>query len=145
MTASAGARRRILHLGLGAFHRAHQAVVLQRLHDLGDPSWTLASGNVRPDDAPLIAALVASGGSYTLETVSPSGERRYDSIRAISEVLPWDRELRRLIAAGAGAATAIISFTVTEAGYYLDGEDRLDLSHADVVGDLQSVRARGAG
>ena len=41
---------RIVHLGLGAFHRAHQAVYLQRLHALGDTSWSLASGNIRPHD-----------------------------------------------------------------------------------------------
>ena len=39
--------RIILHLGLGSFHRAHQAVYLNRLHALGDTRWQLAGGNLR--------------------------------------------------------------------------------------------------
>ncbi|HYS14986.1 MAG TPA: mannitol dehydrogenase family protein, partial [Burkholderiaceae bacterium] len=47
----------MLHLGLGSFHRAHQAVYLQDLIDSGDTSWVLAGGNTRPDMADVIAAL----------------------------------------------------------------------------------------
>ena len=63
----------ILHLGLGSFHRAHQAVYLQALHDRGDMSWELAGGHIRPDMPETIAALQAQGGAYTLETISPHG------------------------------------------------------------------------
>ncbi|HEY8356926.1 MAG TPA: mannitol dehydrogenase family protein, partial [Ramlibacter sp.] len=124
---------RILHLGLGAFHRAHQAVYLQRLHDAGDRSWSLASGNIRPDDAGTVAALQRAGGAYTLETVTPQGERSYQRITAIAQVIPWDERLSGVLAVGADAATRIVSFTVTEAGYYLDGRDDLDLAHPDVA------------
>ena len=61
-----------LHLGLGSFHRAHQAVYLQRLHDLGDTGWVIAGGNLRPDMPETISALQAQGGAYTLETISPA-------------------------------------------------------------------------
>ena len=46
---------RILHIGLGSFHRAHQAVYLNQLHKLGDKSWVLAGGNIRADMADTIA------------------------------------------------------------------------------------------
>ena len=59
----------ILHLGLGSFHRAHQALYLHQLHQLGDTRWVLAGGNLRPDMQDTIAALQAQGGAYTLETV----------------------------------------------------------------------------
>jgi D-arabinitol 4-dehydrogenase len=108
---------RILHLGLGAFHRAHQAVFLQRLQDLGDRSWTLAGGNLRPDDTATLDALRRSGGAYTLETVAPDASRSYRRITALQQVLPWQPDHAALIAAGADATTRIISFTVTEAGY----------------------------
>jgi D-arabinitol 4-dehydrogenase len=137
--------RRILHLGLGAFHRAHQAVYLQRLHDAGDRSWTLASGNIRPHDAATVDALRHAGGAYTLETVTPQGERSYQRITAITQVLPWDAQLSAVITAGADPATRIVSFTVTEAGYYLDGQDDLDLHHPDVAADLQAARAGACG
>ena len=80
----------MLHLGLGSFHRAHQAVYLQRLIEAGDTRWSLSGANIRPDMAELVAALRAQGGRYTLETVSPAGEYRYEQIEAIREVLPYE-------------------------------------------------------
>ncbi len=126
----------ILHLGLGSFHRAHQAVYLQRLHDAGDRRWMLVGGNLRPDMADTIAALQAQGGAYTLETVSPSGERHYERITAIQKVIAYEPSLAGLIEVGADEATRIISFTVTEAGYYLDDHNRLDTGYADLASDL---------
>lgn len=135
----------ILHIGLGSFHRAHQAVYLQQLHDLGDRSWSLIGGNTRPDMADTIAALVAQGGRYTLETVTPAGVRSYQTVAAISRVIPFAPGLAPLVAAGADADTRILSFTVTEAGYALDAQDRLDLTAPDIARDLASARAGQAG
>ncbi|MBL0124477.1 MAG: mannitol dehydrogenase family protein [Betaproteobacteria bacterium] len=135
----------ILHLGIGSFHRAHQAVYLQRLIDAGDVSWTLAGGNTRPDMADTVAALQAQGGAYTLETVTPAGERRYETIRAIKTIVPYAPGLAGLIRIGADPATRIISFTVTEAGYYLDANDKLDFSFADLAGDMARARDGLAG
>ncbi len=131
----------MLHLGLGSFHRAHQAVYLHELIRSGDASWTLAGGNTRPDMAETIAALAAQGGAYTLETISPAGEHRYERITSIRQVIPYTPDLAGLIAEGAKAATKIISFTVTEAGYYLDAKNRLDpASFPDLAADLERSR-----
>lgn len=126
----------ILHIGLGSFHRAHQAVYLHELREKGDTSWSIVGGNIRNDMADTMAALAAQNGEYTLETVSPAGERRYERIKSIREVIPFDPSLARLIDVGADAATRIISFTVTEAGYYLDDQNKLDPGHADLRADL---------
>ena len=126
----------ILHLGLGSFHRAHQAVYLQRLIDQGDTAWSIAGGNLRPDMVETVAALQAQGGAYTLETVTPAGERHYERITAIRKIIPYEPSLAGLIDVGADPATRIISFTVTEAGYYLGSDHRLDTRHADVASDL---------
>lgn len=131
----------MLHLGLGSFHRAHQAVYLHELIKRGDASWTLAGGNTRPDMADTIAALAAQGGAYTLETISPAGEHRYERITAIRQVIPYTPDLAGLIAVGASAATKIVSFTVTEAGYYLDAKNRLDpASFPDLAADIERAR-----
>ena len=135
----------MLHLGLGSFHRAHQAVYLHELIKTGDASWTLAGGNTRPDMAETVAALAAQGGAYTLETISPAGEHRYERITSIRQVIPWDPELAGLVALGARAATKIISFTVTEAGYYLDAKNRLDLNFPDLAADVRAAKAGRAG
>ena len=46
----------ILHLGLGSFHRAHQAVYVHQLRQQGDTRWSITGGNLRPDMADTIAA-----------------------------------------------------------------------------------------
>ena len=132
----------ILHIGVGAFHRAHQAVYLQALHETGDSSWSIVGGNIRDDQPDTMAALTAQNGEYTLETVSPAGQRHYQRIRSIREVSPFDPTLKRLIEVGAQEATRIISFTVTEAGYYLTPKHQLDPSHADLRADLDDGGAR---
>ncbi len=136
---------RILHLGLGAFHRAHQAVYLQRLHDAGDRRWSLAAGNLRRDGDAVLDALIAQQGAYTLETVSPEGRRQYQRIGSIAHVVPPDAGVAALIALGADADTAIVSLTITESGYGLDARGELDLQAADIAADLQATREQRAG
>ena len=126
-----------LHLGVGSFHRAHQAVYLQQLHNQGDTRWYLVGGNIRPDMADTMKALQAQNGRYTLETVTPGGERAYQSIDVLRQVIAYDAELAGLKAVAIDPATRIISFTVTEAGYYLDADNNLDESYTDLCTDLK--------
>ena len=136
----------ILHLGLGSFHRAHQAVYVHQLRELGDTRWAIAGGNLRPDMLDTIAALQAQGGAYTLETVTPQGERRYTRITSIERVLSYQDDLAPLVAVATDPATRIISFTVTEAGYYLDARNRLDwATFPDLRADLEAVKSGQAG
>ncbi|MBL8352823.1 MAG: mannitol dehydrogenase family protein [Burkholderiaceae bacterium] len=135
----------MLHLGLGSFHRAHQAVYLHALHETGDQAWIIAGGNTRPDLADTLAALAAQGGAYTLETISPAGEHRYQRIGAIRRVIPYTPDLGGLVEQGAKPETKIVSFTVTEAGYYLDAKHRLDLGFADLAADLERARQGQSG
>jgi len=135
----------MLHLGLGSFHRAHQAVYLHQLHQQGDRRWMLAGGNIRPDMAETIDTLIAQKGAYTLEAVTPQGERTYTRVTSISQVVPFDEHLSGLIKVGAEPQTRIISFTVTEAGYYIDANNQLDFSFADLKADLDAVRQGRAG
>ena len=131
----------ILHLGLGSFHRAHQAVYLHELIKQESArsesaSWVLAGGNLRPDMADTVAALQRQGGAYTLETVSPAGDRHYERITSIRQIIPYEPSLAGLIEVGADADTRIISFTVTEAGYYLDSHNRLETTYTELASDL---------
>jgi len=135
-----------LHLGLGSFHRAHQAVYLQRLHDLGDTGWVIAGGNLRPDMPETISALQAQGGAYTLETISPAGEHAYERITSIRHVVTHQADLAPLVALACNPSTRIVSFTVTEAGYYLDAQDQLDwATFSELQADVDAVRQGQAG
>lgn len=126
-----------MHIGAGSFHRAHQAWYLHRLLQQGDDSWHIALGNIRQDASELLNQLAAQNGEYTLETVTPEGQRRYETITSVKKILPWDAELNALISQGSNTATKVIAFTVTEGGYYLDPEHQLDPHHPDIQADIQ--------
>jgi len=132
-----------LHIGAGSFHRAHQAVYLHRLRERGDEEdrrWQLALANIRSDMTPLLDALDKNDGRYTLETVTPQGQRAYETIHAIRSIVPWDAQLKSLVKSGAEPRTRVISFTVTEGGYYLDHEHLLDVHNPDLAADLAGER-----
>ncbi|MDR5751506.1 MULTISPECIES: D-arabinitol 4-dehydrogenase [unclassified Caballeronia] len=130
----------ILHIGAGSFHRAHQAWYLHRLIESGDTRWSLAVGNIRGEMNAVLEALAAQDGAYTLETVTPQGERAYETVKSITKVVPWSADLNALIVAGAAPETKIVSFTVTEGGYYLDENDKLDTANPDLAADLKGAR-----
>ncbi len=132
-----------MHLGAGSFHRAHQAWYLHKLREQGDDSWGIALGNIRSDAVPLLQQLAAQQGEYVLETVTPDGVRAYETITSLRKILPWDSDIRALVEQGAQSETRVISFTVTEAGYYLTPEFELDLTQrdiqADITGDIHTI------
>lgn len=126
-----------LHIGLGSFHRAHQAWYLHRLIASGDKRWHIAAGNIRQDAEQVVEALIAQNGRYVLETVSPEGDREYEEIASIQKLLPWQNGLQPLIDEGANPQTKVIAFTVTEGGYYLNTSHQLETSNPDLITDLQ--------
>ncbi|EIS60423.1 mannitol dehydrogenase Rossmann domain protein, partial [Yersinia pestis PY-64] len=126
-----------LHIGAGSFHRAHQAWYLHRLLASGDDRWTIALANIRDDAIPLLDTLRAQHGEYVLETVTPSGERQYEKITSLRNIIPWDKALDHLVAQGSKPETRVISFTVTEGGYYLDNQFNLQQDNSDIQADLR--------
>lgn len=125
-----------MHIGAGSFHRAHQAWYLHRLIQQGDDSWSIALGNIRNDANTLLDNLAKQNGEYTLETVSPEGERQYEKITSVRKILHWDSNLSQLVEQGCDKATRVIAFTVTEAGYYLTPQHELDAEQPDIKADL---------
>ena len=128
-----------LHIGLGSFHRAHQAWYLNQLLEQGDQRWHIAAGNIRNDAEATVSTLHQQQGEYVLETVTPAGERHYEVIKSIQTLLPWQEDLAPLIEEGAKAATKVIAFTVTEGGYYLKTDHRLDVDNAGLKADLNGA------
>jgi hypothetical protein len=129
-----GPLSKIHHLGLGLVSpRAFRPFyLLAHLHDAGDRSWSLAAGNIRADDHRRTRGACRRDNAelYTLETVTPDRDaplrsgitatpRRSCSLRAQSR--------GALLASGRFRLTRqVVSFTVTEAGYYSRRERPLD-------------------
>ncbi|UYB60133.1 mannitol dehydrogenase family protein (plasmid) [Klebsiella michiganensis] len=129
-----------LHIGAGSFHRAHQAWYLNELRRFGDFSWHLMLGNIREDQLDIQKALLAQQGIYTLETIKPDGGKNYERIESIREVILWEPGLNNLISRGSDIETKIISFTVTEAGYYLDKDENIIADNPDILSDFYGDR-----
>ena len=103
---------RIVHLGLGAFHRAHQAWYTQLANDGGD-DWGIAAFTGRTPDAAV--ALAAQDGVYTLVERAASGDRARTIESIVSATDGSDRGAWR--SAFADPEVAVVTLTVTEAGY----------------------------
>ena len=129
----------IVHLGVGAFHRAHQAAMTEAAIVAGDTDWAIIAASLRSPDTR--DALMPQDGLYTLAVRDAAGER-LQVIGVIRDVLVGPENPERLIAAMADAAIRIVSMTVTEKGYCHDpATGTLDANHPDIVHDLSRLDA----
>ena len=126
----------IVHIGLGNFHRAHQAWYLHRLFDMGfDRDWAIIGAGVRPGDAKQREKLLAQDCMSTLIELDPSGKSAEIS-GAMIDFLPVEADNAALIAQMADPVIRIVSLTVTEGGYYIDAATGgFDATHADILHD----------
>lgn len=116
----------VVHVGVGAFHRAHQALHLDELlHDPAQQRWALAGVNLRAESVPLLERLAARDGRYVLKTVASDGASDWREIAALRELVDHGREPERAVALLARPEVQLVTMTVTEAGYYLDDAERL--------------------
>jgi fructuronate reductase len=104
----------VVHLGLGAFHRAHQAIVFDALLASGDARWGVLGVAMRSTE--LADALARQDGLYTLQIASAAG-RRWQIAGAIQQTCVAAREPEQVIAAIAAPATRWVTLTVTEKAY----------------------------
>ena len=130
----------IVHLGVGGFHRAHEAMYLDRLMSDGQAlDWAICGVGVLPSDARMRDALIAQDGLYTLVEKAPDGTWEARVVGSIVEYLLAPDDPERVIERMADPAVRIVSLTVTEGGYNLDPltgefvEDAPDVRH-----DLQA-------
>ena len=127
----------IVHIGLGNFHRAHQAWYLHRLMDEGlAQDWAILGAGVRPADAEQRTRMLAQDCLTTLIELDPSGKSAEVTGSMIGFV-PVAADNAPLIAHMADPAIRIVALTVTEGGYYQTSAGTLDTAHADIQHDAQ--------
>ncbi len=125
----------IVHIGLGNFHRAHQAWYLHRLMDQGlNHDWAIIGAGVRPADAAQRDRMLAQDCLTTLIELDPSGKSAEVTGSMIDFVPVLDGN-GPLIATMADPAIRIVALTVTEGGYYQTGAGGFDAGHADMIHD----------
>lgn len=128
---------RLVHLGLGAFHRAHQVFYTARAEaDPAQPQWGYCSFTGR---GPGMAELLGSqDGLFTLVTRSADGDKA-EVVENIVEAQPATN-IARLVELMSSPELAVITLTITEAGYHLAEGLTLDTSSEDVAADITALR-----
>ena len=127
----------IVHLGIGAFHRAHQAMFTDAaLAATGDLSWGLVGAGVISAD--MKDALMPQDGLYALAEMGADSEK-VKVIGSIIDVFGGAEDAEKLLAKMSDVSTRIVSITVTEKGYYLDlATGKLQINAPAIAADLAS-------
>src|ERR1700721_1396102 len=111
----------IVHVGVGNFHRSHQAMYLDTLMNSGKAlDWGICGIGLQPSNVAMRDALAAQDGLYTL--VIRHGDGNWDArvIGSVVEYLFAPDDPEAAIEKMAAPSTRIVSLTVTEGGYSLD-------------------------
>jgi mannitol 2-dehydrogenase len=111
----------IVHFGVGGFHRAHQAMYLDRLLNKGlATDWGICGVGVLPADKKMAEALGTQDGLYTLLLENPDGTHDARVIGSIVDYRFAPDDPEAVIELLAAPSTRIISLTITEGGYSID-------------------------
>ena len=131
----------IVHIGVGNFHRAHQAVYLNDLFDAGaDHDWALVGAGVRAADIDMRAKLEAQDWLTTVVEQEADATTVRVTGAMIDFIRPFDVEA--MLSALARPEIRIVSLTVTEGGYYISpATQRFDPSHPDIAADAANPDA----
>ncbi len=126
----------IVHIGLGNFHRAHQAWYLQQLMQKGlAHDWAIVGAGVRPADEGQRQKLSGQDYLTTLIELDPAG-RSAEVVGSMINFVPVEPDNAALIAQMADPAIRIVSLTITEGGYYIDPVTKgFDVAHPDMQHD----------
>ncbi len=129
----------ILHVGVGNFHRAHQAVYADDLlSEGGERCWGILGAGVMPSDTDMRRDLEEQDWLYAV--VEQDAKREAARIiGSLTGFLPVDQGHASIIAAMRNPAIRIVSLTITEGGYFLDSASgAFDVDHTDVQADIAS-------
>ncbi|MDT5298525.1 MAG: mannitol 2-dehydrogenase, partial [Mycobacterium sp.] len=135
----------IVHFGVGGFHRAHQAMYVDRLLEEGRAKdWGICGVGVMPADRRMADVMAAQDGLYTLLALRSDGDREARVIGSIVRYLFAPDDPEAVIELIAAPTTHIVSLTITEGGYDVDHQPADGVSVFALVTDaLARRRDRG--
>lgn len=130
----------ILHVGVGNFHRAHQATYLHRLFQLGDDlDWAITGAGVKPFDEIMREKLRAQDWLTCVVELDPKGFSA-DIIGSIIDFVEVDPN--KIIDKMVDENIRIVSLTLTEGGYFVDAETGgFDQNHPEILADVKSPQS----
>jgi len=129
----------ILHIGVGNFHRAHLSWYLHRLMQKNKSmDWGIIGSGVLNYDYQMREKLKKQDYLTTLIELDPSGNKNCEIIGSMIDYVPVKKNNEPLINAIADSNIRIVSLTVTEGGYYIDGRSGLlNINHDEIIRDIK--------
>ncbi|WP_422083506.1 mannitol dehydrogenase family protein [Ulvibacterium sp.] len=130
----------IVHIGVGGFHRSHQAYYIhQLLQKKGSENWAIYGVGLREGDRNMYNTLKAQDGLYTLVTQHPNGNIENEIIGSITEYQLAVDDPQSVIDKMASPNTKIVSLTITEGGYNFNpSTGDFDFANPDVQHELKN-------
>jgi fructuronate reductase len=129
----------VVHLGIGAFHRAHQAAVFDAALADGDPRWSIVGVSLR--SAGVRDQMQPQDGLFSL-VVRSGSDQQVQIVGAVRDVLVAPEDPEAVVRTLASPDVQSVTLTVTEKGYRLDpASGRLLDREPDVAADLASLDA----
>ncbi|MGR3813967.1 MAG: mannitol dehydrogenase family protein [Cognatishimia activa] len=127
----------IVHIGYGAFHRAHQAVYVDDyMQATGDLRWGIAAVNLRASESPSFAEAAGAERGYLLKSIAADGTQEFRSIRSHIAFVDAATDLDAALDLLSRPSVHVASMTVTESGYYFKDDWSLDLTAGPVADEL---------
>ncbi len=127
-------RQGIVHIGVGGFHRAHQAAYTDALMNQGEAlDWAICGVGLRAEDRAMRDALASQDYLYTLVELGDEANLPVRVIGAISDMLLAEESPQALIDKLADPAIRIVSLTITEGGYCIDDSTGEFLAELPVI------------
>jgi mannitol 2-dehydrogenase len=132
-------RTGIVHIGVGGFHRSHEAMYIDRLLERGEAEeWGICGVGVLPSDRRMAEVMAAQDHLYTLVVKHADGTLEARVVGSIVEYLLAPDDPEAVVEKMAAESTRIVSLTVTEGGYnFSPVTGEFDAADPDVVADLQ--------
>ena len=117
----------IVHLGVGNFHRAHQAYYINEyLNSYDDLNWGIIGVNLRKSESENFQHLIDREGKYILKTISTAGEKIFSESHSIINLYDWSKDDKSAESIFSNPDLEIATMTVTETGYYISGNGELN-------------------
>lgn len=131
----------IVHIGYGAFHRVHQAVFLDDyMETSGDLRWGIAAVNLQASQSENFSAIQNLENGYLLKTTAPDGSMDMRLVRSHIRFADWTTQADETLELIALSSVHVVTIIVTESGYYLNNEGRLNVDDPVIEAEISGQK-----
>lgn len=135
----------VIHLGFGAFHRAHQAVYIDDyMEKSGDHRWGIAAVNLRGSETGQFVSAaddIARHDGYFLKSFSADGEVDLRRVRSHVGFFDWSQARAESESLLTRPSVHLVTITVTESGYYTDPNGDLNVADPTIAAEVSGNEA----